>query len=72
MEKDVKKGSGEVLDYLIENLILYLEELCAITDRSSFTDGEVTAFAECLEIASMWEDFNKFGIDNVEKKFLIK
>lgn len=70
--KDKKAHSSEVLKELIEYLTICLEELTAIKDKSQFTEGEIIAFVECLEIAGGWKDYHKYGVENVEERFPIK
>lgn len=67
-----KITESEVLDFLVEYLVMSLDELTDTTKRSEFADGEITAFVECLEILSGWEPFDKFGIGDIEKKYHVK
>ena len=61
-----------LLKYMIELLISYLTELADISDcpEEQFSYGEKTAYTECLEILSYWEDAETCGLNfNIEERF---
>lgn len=67
-----KLNSMDLLKYMIELLTSYLEELSDIQDlpEQEFSYGEKTAYTECLEILSLWEDAKENGLNyEVEKRF---
>lgn len=70
--KNKKANSAVILRDLIEYLTTCLEELTAIEDKSQFTEGEIIAFVECLEIVGGWKDYHKYGVENVEERFPIE
>ena len=55
-------NSKEILIYLIETLLFYLEELSE-GDMDFFVYGEKTAYVECLEILKGWEESTYHGLD---------
>lgn len=62
----------EILIYMIETLLVYLEELAGITDADSmqFAYGEKTAYTECLEMVRFWEEAREHGLNfEIEAKF---
>lgn len=62
----------EILIYMIETLLFYLEELAEITDIDSkqFAYGEKTAYIECLEMMQLWEGAKKHSLNfDIETKF---
>lgn len=62
----------EILVYLAELLLLYLEELkdAKGAGENSFQYGEQTAYTECLEIIQAWKGATKIGLDfNIEKRY---
>ena len=61
--------SRHVLNLLSSTLIEYLDELTEPRSLSEFSEGQITAFVECLEIISGWKHFKKFGISNIEEKY---
>lgn len=61
--------SRHVLNLLSSTLIEYLDELTKPRSLSEFSEGQITAFVECLEIISGWKHFKKFGISNIEEKY---
>ena len=65
-------GKTEILNYLIEYLILSLNELASTDNYNDFTDGEFWAYVECLEILSMWSGFTKYRTEDIEKTFCTK
>lgn len=67
-----KLSKRRMLNYLIEYIILTLNELCEQTRLSDFGEGTLLAYVECLEILSQWKGFRKFGIIDIESHFGIK
>ena len=64
-------NAKEILIYLTETLLFYLEELSDI-DKNAFTNGEKTAFVECLEILQHWNESTLYGLDfDIEGKYPI-
>lgn len=61
--------SHDVLNNLSLIIIEYLDELTEPRVLSDFSEGQITAFVECLEIISSWKHFKKFGIANIEEKY---
>lgn len=62
----------ELLIYMIDTLLFYLEELAEITDTDSeqFAYGGKTAFTECLEMLQLWEEAREHWLDfNIEGRF---
>ena len=62
----------EVLEYMAERLLEYLEELkdTKPDDADCFGYGERTAYTECLEMIQLWEDAKQVGLDfEIEKKY---
>lgn len=57
-----KLNARSTLIYLIRVLTQNLEEL-KLAVKDGFTDGERTAYAECLEIVQLWEDSGSHGLD---------
>ena len=55
-------NAKEVLIYLTQTLLFYLEELSEV-EIDLFTHGEITAFVECLEIVQHWEEAKMHGLD---------
>lgn len=70
--KRKKQNSAAVLKNLIEYLIISLEEINEVKNLSQFSEGEVIAFVECLEITSKWTKYKKFGIKDIEKHYPVK
>ena len=70
--KEKKRSSARVLKELIEYLTLCLDELTNLPKISQFVEGEIIAFVECLEVASKWTSYHKFGVENIEQRFPIK
>ncbi len=59
----------QVLEYLIDLLIFYLNELTDI-DGNEFACGEQSAYIECLEIIQRWEYAEEYGLNfDIEEKF---
>lgn len=66
------KNATSLLHNLIENLIQALDELGDISDTptTEFAYGEKTAYVECLEWISEWDEAEAHGLDfDVETKF---
>lgn len=63
--------SRDVLHFLTTIIIEYLDELTEPRSLSDFSEGQITALVECLEIISFWKHFKKFGIVNIEEKYPI-
>lgn len=60
----------EVLIYLIQVLLEYLEELAGADRNNKFLCGEQIAYVECLEIVQLWEYAEKYGLNfNIEELF---
>lgn len=62
----------EVLEYMVERLSEYLEELrdTKPEDADCFGYGERTAYTECLEMVQLWEKAKQVGLDfEIEKKY---
>ena len=67
----IKLSAVETLEYIIELLLYYLENLSADGLKGDgFILGEKTAYAECLEIVQLWEHAQKSGLDfDIEARF---
>ncbi len=62
----------EVLKYMTDLLLYYLEQLADIDSNSEqqFLYGEKTAYTECLEVVQYWEKAKEYGLDfNIEKRY---
>ena len=62
----------EVLEYMAERLLEYLQELrdTKPDDADCFGYGERTAYTECLEMIQLWENAKQVGLDfAIEKRF---
>ena len=62
----------EILDYLADLLLMYLEELkdAKGAGENSFQYGEQSAYTECLEIIQAWKDAEKIGLNfDIETKY---
>ncbi len=70
--KEKKLNSAKVIRELIEYLTLSLDELTNMPTISPFSEGEIIAFVECLELLSKWTSYHKFGVVDIEKRFPIK
>lgn len=63
------KSAEWILQYLIELLEYYLEELNGMK-KDGFFLGEKYAYVECLEIIREWEHAKRLGLDyDIEKRF---
>lgn len=67
-----EQDSDDVIDFLINYLILSLDELTDTRTWHDFDEGAITAFVECLEVLSRWKDFSKFGINDIESIYPVK
>ena len=68
----MKLDSIKLLQCIIKLLTQYLAELSDVSDRpdSQFAYGEKTAYTECLEFLSYWDEAEQNGLDfEVEKRF---
>lgn len=66
-----KLNGKQILEKLIDTILLSLDELFAANSPSEFNEGERYAYIECLEIISLWSEFSKYDITDVETKYLI-
>lgn len=67
-----KFTTEEILIYLIELLLFYLEGLkeAKATDADLFCYGEKTAYVECLEIIQGWDKAEEYGLGfDIENKY---
>lgn len=67
-----KFTAEEILIYLIELLLFYLEGLkeAEATDADQFCYGEKTAYVECLEIIQDWDKAEQHGLGfDIESKY---
>ena len=62
----------QIVKFMIEYVIETLDELSQASPVTDFTQGEINAFVECLEILSGWKDYPKYGIDDIEKVYHVK
>ncbi len=61
-------NSEQVLEYMIELLLEYVDEL--FCENNDFCYGERTAYTECLEIIQYWKKAKFKGLDfDIEKKY---
>lgn len=66
------KTAVETLNYLIDLLVYYLEDLKNDSDGKEFISGERTAYIECLEIVQKWKHAKFNGLDfDIEERFPI-
>lgn len=67
----MKKSAEEVLEYMINILMLYLEELSGAEKANApFLYGEKTAYTECLEWAQEWEGAESNGLNfDIEQRY---
>ena len=68
---NIKYTAEETLQYVIKNLLTYLEELKEVEDSESeqFMYGEKIAYIECLEMIKFWESADNSGL-NIDIEFL--
>lgn len=62
----------EVLTFLIDLLVTYLEDLYSLKESRQyhFIEGEKTAYVECLEIIQRWDLAGERGLNwNIEERF---
>lgn len=66
-----KHTARESLEFIIQTLIAYLEELSISDDGSDeFICGERTAYVECLELVRSWKGAVKIGLNfDIEARF---
>ena len=65
----------EILNYIIELFISYLENLAEEhdPDKEQFVSGERVAYTECLEIIQCWEYARINGLDfDIEERFPVQ
>ena len=65
-------NATDTILYLIELLLVYLDELKEIKDgnASPFAYGEKTAYTECLEVLQQWDGAKRNGLDfDIEKRY---
>lgn len=67
-----KLKSTKILLKLVNYLLSTLDDLTSIENVSDFTEGEIIAFVECLEIISGWERFHTLKIGDIERKYPVK
>ncbi|MBQ7912894.1 MAG: hypothetical protein IJ308_04000 [Clostridia bacterium] len=68
----MKINAENVLKDMISLLTSYLNELSDISDTpgTQFAYGEKTAYTECLEILSTWDQAEENGLDfDIERRF---
>ena len=67
-----KKNATELLQDMIGLLTFYLTELSDVLnlEETQFLYGEKTAYTECLEMLSCWDQAEKYGLNrDVEMRF---
>lgn len=67
-----KKSASQLLTEMISLLTESLDELSDVSDEvpTQFEYGEKTAYVECLEWLSSWENAKDSGLDfEIEKRF---
>ena len=65
-------NAKEILIYMTETLLFYLDELSAYVDDkvNQFVYGEKTAYTECLAMIQLWEEAQEHGLNfEIESKF---
>lgn len=68
----MKINAENILKEMISLLTSYLKDLSDISDspETQFAYGEKTAYTECLELLSKWEQAEKNGLNfDVEQRF---
>ena len=70
MEKIEK--STDCLNYVADYLIAALNELTHKRSGTDFTEGEITAYVECLEALSMWKGFTRFRTEEIERIYPVR
>lgn len=59
----MKRSAKEVLEYMTNILLTYLEELSDVESSDDpFLYGEKTAYIECLEWVQVWDEAEKNGL----------
>ena len=66
-----KLNGNQILEKLIDTILLCLDELFEVKSPSEFNEGDRYAYIECLEVISLWSEFSKYNIDDVETKYPI-
>lgn len=61
-----------IISYLEEYILICLNEITGIDDKTDFLMGEVYAYIECLEILLKKQGKDNEAILELEKKFGIK
>lgn len=67
-----KRNAEEVLGFMIERLLAYIEELKGYQDEAGeqFEYGERVAYTECIEWIEGWEKSKERGLNfNIEEKY---
>lgn len=65
-----KMTADEILKYIIELFIYYLNSSEKEYNSDGFVFGERTAYVECLEIIQYWEHSHINGLNfDIEKRF---
>lgn len=67
-----KRNAEEVLGFMIERLLAYIEELKEYQDEAGeqFEYGERVAYTECIEWIEGWEKSKERGLNfNIEEKY---
>ena len=70
-----KRNAEEVLVFMIERLLGYIEELKEYQDEAGeqFEYGERVAYTECIEWIESWEKSKERGLNfNIEEKYPIE
>lgn len=69
-----KKNAEELLEFMIAQLLIYIDELSEYDNVPSeqFEYGEKTAYTECLEWIQFWEHAKAYGLDfDIEESYLL-
>lgn len=72
--KKRKLNSNQTLKYLIDYLIMSLDELTCANARplTGFAEGTVAAFLECLEILGKWKKYGQTDFNALENRYCHK
>ncbi len=72
--KKRKLNSNQILKYLIDYLIMSLDELTYTNTKplTGFAEGTVAAFLECLEILGKWKKFGPTDFTALESRYCHK
>lgn len=54
---------------LAEHLLTSLDELTQNRTGTDFSEGEITAYAECLELLSESKKLKRYNLTEIEKKY---